>query len=229
MPIRSIMSPAYDVRTSTQRPFRVPSEQSASAMGFLMILMVVALALTACAPTPWQQAYRAEPGLAAPASPMNQRSLRVREVPWQRLAPALDAQHEAEVASDVPPDQWPVEKRATLQEGLLRQLQFPQPQRVELLGRSLFVTTSFAALSPGELDSFARRIGADEAVYATRDMGTAERIDREWVFYDRFDNSLYHDAGSRRSVFPDRTASSVPVVRLVPQTQFAIFWIRQRD
>jgi hypothetical protein len=147
-------------------------------------------------------------------------------VPWERVAVALDADHQARVDSEIPPDQWPADKTRALDELLLRQLQFPDPSRVALLGRSLFVTTDFDTLPAGELSSFAQRIQAHEVVYAKRPMGDGQRIDREWVFYDRFDASLYHHAGPHRSVFPERTATSVPVVRTVPQTQFAVFWLR---
>ena len=191
------------------------------------LALVGTLSLGACAPAAWQKAYAAEPGVVAGTMAV-EGEVRVRRVPWERVEVALEAERAAAVASDVPEDQWPAGQREQLTELLLRQLQFSSPGAVELVGRSRFVTADFEELDARELTSWARRVNAETVVYASRGMGVAERVDREWVFYDRFDGGRYYDTGSRHAIFPGRTAASVPVVRSVPQYEFVVYWVRAR-
>lgn len=206
------------------------------ALGFAML---VALGSAGCAgPTVWERAF--EPCVGASLEPVAEGApVRVREVPWDRIHETLRALEDDVAASDTPPDEWPPERRAQAQARLLRALQVTSdPATIEVLGVSEFRTTD--PLRPGgtggeDLRVFARRIGADEAVWSARYLGKAQRIvDRpvsayttgtDWFFgrrgrggWGRHGNGFYSES----------TTTWVPVAVEADEHAYIAFFLRRR-
>ncbi len=165
------------------------------------------------------------PETPAVASPQGA-PVAVRRVPWERVQRALNARHEAEVASDVPVESWTADQHARLRDALLRELQAPPGAQV--LGQARVQTTLYAAPPADQLQAQARRVGADTVVWTGRLLGKADRVDREFVFIDSYSHDPYYDAHRTRagSAFPQRSVASVPVVRSADEHELWAFFLR---
>lgn len=200
-----------------------------------------ALALTAfvaggCSgPTVWEQSFARSPdALPAPALPA-EAPVAVRGLPWERMQGALADLDREYAAGDVPPGEWPAERRAAVKERLLRALQVTAPPgSVDVVGRCEFRTTDTIRPDAGDagvLERFARSVGADSVVWSSRVLGRTEKI------VDRPVTTLGTTTywGPRRG--PDRwwsdswtenTTTWVPVRVPADETGFVAFFLRSR-
>ncbi len=187
-------------------------------------------------PSVWERAF--EPCVGAALTPAPKEApVRVREVAWERVHGALRELDEEAAATDVPPEEWPPERRDRARAALLRALQVTaDPAEIEVLGVSEFRTTD--PLRPGgagaeELRRFARQIGADEVVWASRYLGKAQRIEdrpvsayttgTDWFFGRR---GRWGRGGS--GFYSETTTTWVPVAVEADEHAFIAFYLRRR-
>lgn len=108
--------------------------------------------------------------------------MRLREAAWDRLQATLAELQAERSASDVHPDEWPAERKAEANARLLRGLQVSaDPAGVDVLGRSAFHTTRPTRPDDGELERFARKIGATMVVWSGTYLGRVLTTEREPV------------------------------------------------
>lgn len=181
--------------------------------------------LTGCTSV-WQdgyQPYASAPSLSADAK------VTVREIPWERMEAALREQEQLLADSDVHWEEWDHEQRLEANAKLLKALQITEdPERVHLIGVSAFRTTDRVKPWDGGLESFARKKGAQYAIWADRYMGKAETIVTRTVWTDSTDYITYENqAGDDRRASRQRTTSSdVPLVVEKDETGFTAFFLR---
>lgn len=193
------------------------------------MILGVSLVLTGCS-SAWQRNYEPRSGEAArlaPSAPVT-----VREVPWSRLEAALSELSQQRAASDVHFDEWPDEQKRAADETLLRALQVSGgTDRFEVLGRSSFKSTDRLRPSDGDLESFARRVGADHALWSSIVLGKTDKVVREPVTSTGFRPIEYYDRRDRRYrtryEFDDYT-TYVPVVVEADETAWVVYFLRQR-
>lgn len=139
--------------------------------------LVICLLLASCV-TPWKRSF--EP-FAEGVYPPTDRVV-IRRVPWERLNDALGAIEQNRANSDIHPADWPPEKRWEEHARLVQALQLSEgPDRVVILGRSVFRSTGKVEIMDGSLASFARSIGADYAIWSGTYIGRAQRVEQETI------------------------------------------------
>lgn len=192
--------------------------------------------MSGCAgPSVWEQGYVPDDSgmkvVNAGAGPV-----RVREVPWERMGAGLRELDQRLAASDRPPSEWSAQQRSEAKATLLRTLQVSaDPSAVEVVGRSDFRTTdSVVPLGADResLERFARRVGATDAVFASRSLGRADKIvDRPvtstgyvsvWGSSRRGRDRWWDDSYSQSST------TWVPVRVSAEETGFVVFFLRVR-
>lgn len=191
-------------------------------LALLMTLLALA-PLGGCA-TAWKQHYEGEPpGTVEPTE-----SVTLREVPWPRIEQMLRDIEAARAASDTHPDEWPPERLAAEKATLLRGLQISErPDDIEILGRSVFRSTTPLRPGDGSLASFARSIGADYAVWSSNYLGTKEIVQQEAIRSAGFYGSYRH-GGRHGSYEPWGRTSFVPVVIEADEHAWVVYYLRQR-
>lgn len=184
--------------------------------------------LAGCSPSLWQSEYRAV--ATAPPLPTGG-TVVLREVPWERVQRTLEELRAEVEASDIHPDEWPAERRSAADAKLLRALQVSgDPSSVEILGRSVFRTTSRTRPDDGELSEFARRIGATMVVWSSKYLGKTETVVQEPLTeYVTETGSGYRDRhGVRRSDSYTRTSTLwVPVRVSADENAWMAFFLRE--
>lgn len=197
----------------------------------LSLMGMAAWALTAagCGPSVWKARF--EPaGVEAPPRAANA-AVQVREVPWERLEPALAELEKDVAASDVHPDDWPEERRAEARAKLLRGLQVSvDASAVQVLGRSYFRTTDDVRPGDGELAAFARELGATQVVWSRTHVGKADRIVQEPVTEYRtgwWDDPVSRDRRNGPSGrYTESSTTWVPVKVQADEYAFIAYYLR---
>lgn len=139
--------------------------------------LAIACLLASCA-TPWKRSF--EPYAEGAYAPTDR--VVIRRVPWERLNEALGAIEQERATSDIHPMDWPVEKRRAEHARLVQALQLgEEPERVVILGRSVFRSTGNVEIMDGSLASFARSIGADYAIWSSTFIGRAQTVEQETI------------------------------------------------
>ncbi len=191
------------------------------------LLSVIALSgvLGACA-SAWERSYAPAAPDGTPLAP--QQSVKVRDVPWERLDAALRELDAERAASDAPPDEWPADKKAGAKQRLLTALQVTaDPATAEILGRSTFRTTSQTNPNDGELASFARKIGANTVVWSSNYLGKTQVVRDEPVSEWRSGSWAAGRDGRRRyDSFTEHSTIWVPVVVEADEHAFVAYFIR---
>lgn len=184
-----------------------------------------AIALAAgCGPSNWERTFTAQSTAPAllPADPV-----RMREVPWERVESALVQLDAQRAASDVPPEEWPADKKLAAKAELLRALQVSAPpEQVELLGRSAFRTTYRTDPADGELEALARKKGANLVVWSSNYLGKAQIVRDEPVTEWR--TGSYYSGRDRRSrTYTENSTIWVPVVVEADEHAFMAYFLRE--
>lgn len=193
----------------------------------LAVLIAGALAtLTACT-SPWEASY--EP--ARPAFPPTER-VAIRQVAWTRVDDVLRTIEADRAASDTHPDEWPQARLDMEKADLLRALQLSEPpEKLEIIGRSVFTATEDVGLLDGSLSSFATSIGADYAVWSSTYLGKADTIEREPVTTTGYAFGGRRGFGGHRDFgyYPYQETIYVPVVVQRDQFAWLVYYVRVLD
>ncbi len=179
----------------------------------------------------WERNFESRAGVT-PATLPARADVTVREVPWARVEEALRELSALWEQSDVPYEDWPPEKRRDADARLLRALQVTDTvDDVQIVGRSSFKTVERVRPHTGELERFARSIGADTAIWASRFVGKSERVESQPVFSSGYRRVQYYDTRAKkfrsRLEFEDWT-SHVPVVVEADETAWVVYYLRRR-
>ncbi|QKK07186.1 MAG: hypothetical protein HND58_02770 [Planctomycetota bacterium] len=201
----------------------------------LSVLMVgvAMVGLTGCGPSVWERSFSFEPeAAAAPVATIKPANVVVRDAPWGRVGPALEAERQRLVASDTHREDWSADRARESKLAILRELQLPfEAANAELLGRSHFRTTQPTDPDSPELRSFAASVGADYVVWSKHVVGKVETVEREPVQSNRWRTSRVWDADRKRYDYERRWGPEtvwVPVVVEREQVRWVVFYLRQR-
>lgn len=176
-----------------------------------------------CHTSPWESGLARGPDTAAPRAEGT--AVRVREVPWERVEATLAALRADVAASDVHPDEWPVERRAEHKVRLLNGLQISESaETVKVLGKSEFRAVDRVVIPNDELDRLARSLGADTVVWSSRALGKADRVVQEPVTWYNDGTSAWGRAD--RGAFGEMRTGWVPVRVQVDETGYVGFFLR---
>lgn len=172
----------------------------------------------------WERSFTSleEAPALAPAQPV-----RMREVPWERVEAALVELDTERSVSDVPPEEWPEEKKAAAKLRLLHALQVSaDPTTVQVLGRSAFRTTYETNPNSGELEALARRKGATTVVWSSNYLGKTQVVRDEPVTEWR--TGSYYSGRDRRSrTYTENSTIWVPVVVEADEHAFMAYFLRE--
>lgn len=194
------------------------------------LALVGLIALGGCASV-WQRNFESRSGVALNALPAKA-PVHVREVPWSRVEQALVDLSKLWEESDEPYEEWSLEKKRDADARLLRALQVTEsPDQVLVVGRSSFKSTERVRPGSGDLEDFARKIGADTAIWASRYVGRGERIETQPVYSSGYRHVQYYDARSNkyrtRYEYDDWT-TYVPVVVEADETAWVVYYLRNK-
>lgn len=194
------------------------------------LILIGLLSLGGCASI-WERNYEPRVGIAA-TSLSRQTPVQVREVPWSRVEQALVELSQMWEHSDEPYEQWPPEKKLQADAKLLKALQVTEPpEKVQIIGRSSFKTTERVRPNTGELEAFARRIGADTALWASRYVGKSERVETQAVYNSGYRHVQYYDRSAdryRTRYEYDDWTTYVPVVVEADEMAWVVYYLRHR-
>lgn len=190
-----------------------------------VLLGLLGLVLGGCA-SPWAANYRAEHH-AQHLPDVERESVTVREVTWARVGPVLGELEELVAESDTHPDDWDQEKIDEAHAKLFAGLQLSEDSSsLVLLGRSWFATTDNIRPGDGSLARFARRIGADYAIWTSTSLGEVERIVTRPVTTHHREFSNGRRGGRTRT---GSATSYVPIVVRAEETGYIAFFVRRVD
>lgn len=164
-----------------------------------LALMFCGCILSGCAaPNRWQETFTQNPSLRDFQPPPTSETI-VRTVEWDRLE-AFDAESRQRLArTDIPIDEWTPDQHRREFADFLRTLRITEePEQVLLLGSSSFISDGRPNLLDGELESFARKLGADYAVTTSRHLGARRTIIRVPVTTYSTRTSTFFDSDRRR-------------------------------
>ncbi len=195
----------------------------------LFWLFGAGLLLAGCEASPWQRHFHAEPGITlAPLA--RETPVVVRQLPWERMEGALKHINDAITGSDTHPAEWPEAKRLEVESVLLKDLQVSEPPgQVTLVGSAVFRSTDEAARDEADLASFARSIGANRVVWASRTLGKSEVVRQEALTtYYTSTEYRWDRRHNTWAAFPrTETATAwVPVRVMVDETGWAAYFLR---
>lgn len=197
---------------------------------FRYVAMAALVMLGGCSSV-WERSYESRVGVSASALPART-DVTVREVPWSRVEEVLRELSAWWEQSDVPYEEWPAEKKHEADAKLLRALQVSEPaEQVQVVGRSSFKTVERVRPHAGQLEKFARSIGADTAIWASRYVGKSERVESQPMYSSGYRHVQYYDTRAKkyrsRLEYEDWT-TYVPVVVEADETAWVVYYLRHR-
>lgn len=181
----------------------------------------------------WQDAYRPSPlSTGAPTLRYpSEQPVVVREAPWERVETALQELEEQEAASDTHVSEWSIEQRDAATARLLTALQLhDSPADMIVLGHSSFATTDPIRPADGTLETMARRMGADYAIWTSKYLGQGTRVVDRPVPVRRSGWGHYYDRGDRvwrHRYYSDLDTAWVPVVVQADRHAYIAFFLRR--
>jgi hypothetical protein len=195
----------------------------------VIVLGAVLLAVHGCG-SAWQRTYEGRPATSAVRLAAGEEVV-IREVPWSRLEATLSELAASRAASDTHYDDWSAEQKREADRRLLVAMQIPEPlDEVEIVGRSSFKTTDRLRPNDGELERFARQIGATQVAWSRQIVGKADRVVREPVHNSGFRPIEYYDRSDRRyrtRYEYDDWTTYVPVVVEADETAWVVYYLRR--
>lgn len=200
---------------------------SVSTLVSLVAVLGVSGMFGGCAASPWESSYN---GVSLKGASLESTRVIVRDVPWERYESTQAKLESMRAQSDVHKDDWSEAKKNEYKALLLQGLQVQgDPAGVEILGSSMFRSTTPVRPNSGELSEFAASIGATRVVWASRGLGKRNVVVREPVWSYSTGSDLFRDQtdGSRRSsTYTESTTTWVPVVIEEDETAWVAYFIR---
>lgn len=193
-----------------------------------LAVAVAVLALGGCT-TIWQENFQGQPLSTSEA--VLPEDVELREVPWSRLAATMSALEAERAASDIAPQDWPVERKAQAKAALLVGLQVSAPpQEVDVIGSSRFRTTESVRADGGDLARFAGSIGANRVIYSYDYLGKADRIVSEPVTTIGSGGTYWNPAfgGAGWDPWGVNGTTWVPVVYAADEYAWVAYFLRLR-
>jgi hypothetical protein len=178
--------------------------------------------------TPWKQSF--EPATDEVFAPTER--VVIRQVSWERLNEALGSIESARAGSDIHPSEWSAERRAAEHAGLVQALQLSEePERVVILGRSVFRSTSNVGVLDGSLSAFAESIGADYAVWSTTFIGRTQTVEQEPVSRYGYTYRRFRDREGRvdYDYIPYHETMYVPILVERDEHAWVVYYARILD
>lgn len=199
-----------------------------------ILFLAISLHSIGCGPSVWERSFLPEPGISAssarPASPASE--VVVRSVPWDRVGPALAAEHQRLAESETHRTDWSADEARASEILILRALQLPiAAEGAELLGRSHFRTTQQPNPAGDELRRFAAGLGADYAIWSSRVLGKVDTVKHEAVRTDRWRSDRVWNDDRRRYEYVRRWEPEtvwVPVVVERDEVRWVVFYVRRK-
>jgi hypothetical protein len=194
-------------------------------MRVFIFLLLILSAASGCSTSLWEREYaghRVTEPKPAPDAPV-----RLREVPWDRVDAAMQALRTKLAASDKHFDEWPADQKNNAKASLLTALQISEPaDSITVLGRSDFRTTTPLKPNDGELEAFARKLGATTVVYSSTYLGKADRIVHEWMMGSGgwWDDPWHRDSSYLSS---EMRTTSVPIRIQSDELAWRVFYLRE--
>jgi hypothetical protein len=200
---------------------------SVSTLVSLVAVLGVSGMFGGCAASPWESSYN---GVSLKGASLESTRVIVRDVPWERYESTQAKLESMRAQSDVHKDDWSEAKKNEYKALLLQGLQVQgDPAGVEILGSSMFRSTTPVRPNSGELSEFAASIGATRVVWASRGLGKRNVVVREPVWSYSTGSDLFRDQddGSRRSsTYTESTTTWVPVVIEEDETAWVAYFLR---
>lgn len=191
----------------------------------LGVLAVWVAMAAGCQSSPWASGLGRGPDSAPPLPEGS--SVRVREVPWERVEATLTALRADVAASPTHPDEWPAERRAEHKVRLLNGLQISEaPDTVKVLGKSEFRTTDRVSIPSEALTKVAISLGADTVVWSSRPLGKADRVVQEPVTW--YNDGTSDWGRTDRGAFGEMRTGWVPVRIQMDETGYVGFFLRSK-
>ncbi|XVJ59613.1 MAG: hypothetical protein HEQ23_09500 [Tepidisphaera sp.] len=189
------------------------------------LLSVPAVLGMGCETSRWETGLARGPDAASPLPQGS--SVRVREVPWERVEATLASLRADVAASSVHPDEWPAEKREEHKIRLLNGLQISEsPTSVKVLGKTEFRAADKVVIPSEELTKLALGLGADTVVWSSRPLGKADRIVQEPVTW--YNDGTTHWRDKDGGAFGEMRTGWVPVRVQVDETGYVGFFLRSK-
>ncbi|MBL8746724.1 MAG: hypothetical protein JNK58_10260 [Phycisphaerae bacterium] len=193
-----------------------------------ILVVGAAVMLGGCAGQPWASSFQSSGPAAAPLPA--DASVTLREVPWERIQRTLEELQQERAASDVHPDEWSPERKASAKSELLRGLQVSgDPAGIDVLGRSEFRTTRPVRPSDGELERFARSIGATLVVWSRTYLGRTTTTVQEPVTEFTTGTNTYRDRRGkwRSDRYSEHSTIWVPVQVEADEHAWMAYFLRE--
>ena len=201
---------------------------------FSTILLLSAFTLLAFAgcttSSVWENEFRRGESRAMPRS--QNASIRIREVPWERVNQTLIEINEKLAKNDTHYDDWSPDQKARLKSQMLRGLQISTPaEQVDILGRSEFRTTDRLRPEDGTLEAFARKVGATTVIITTAYLGKADTIRQEAITEYRSGTSTRNvsdDSRRRDHSISESSTIWVPIRVQADENAFIAFFLHEK-
>ncbi len=194
----------------------------------IVMLLPMLFLLGGCASL-WERSFEPRTRAALLDSPS---TVTVREVSWDRLERALLELSQEQARRDIAWDEWSETEKQQADAKLLRALQISEPvEDMEVLGRSSFKTTDRIRPGDGSLERFARKIGADYAIWSRRYLGKTDRVVREPVQESGYRQIRYYDRKSKRyrtRYDYEYWTTYVPMVVKADESAWVVYYLRRR-
>lgn len=194
---------------------------------FATFTVCVLLAVPGCSSSPWENSYN---GAMLDGSSVNKDRIVVRDVPWVHFEQTQTDLENMRSATDIHKDEWPTDRQIEYKAKLLKGLQVSEaPAGIEVLGNSMFKSTSPVRPNDGELAKFAAKIGATRVVWTSRGLGKRSIVVREPVWSYASGSDFFRDEpdGRRRaSTYTESTTTWVPVVIEADETAWVAYFLR---
>lgn len=194
----------------------------------MVVAVYSAAVVPGCRTSPWESSLIAGPDAAMPLP--EGASVRVREVPWQRLGNTIEELRAQTAASDTHPDEWPQSRKDEHKAMLLKGLQISEPaEQVKIVGRTGFSTTD-QRIGPGSpaLVALAARLGADTVVWSSRSLGKTDTVVQEPVTHHTAGTVRDHRGRPGSSSYAETYTYWVPIRVQADETGFVAFFLKTR-
>jgi hypothetical protein len=181
-------------------------------------ILVCLILLVGCA-SPWEQNFQINPTLESKFSPTDR--VELRDVEFARLERYEKTEQKLRTESTTAPADYTSEQRESAKNRLLEALQLKdRGDEIEIIGWSRFADTTVLDLHGKELETFAKKVGADVVVSTSVFTGQVNRVvDYPLTSYSNYYTTFSGPRGRQRT-FTSAGHSTVWVPTPVTEDQY---------